>query len=441
MKIWNQSSKDNDSAIDYFLSSEDIVLDQELFLYDIQASIAHAHELQAVNILTKSETKKIIASLKKLAKLYQTKKFKLTSKYEDCHSAIEQYLTKELGSVGKKIHTGRSRNDQVMVAMRLYARAKLDDIQSINLKIAQSFLDKAEKHSSDPMPGYTHLQRAMPSSWGLWFGAFAESFLDNIDLLNNTQSWMNINPLGTAAGYGVNLPIKRDISTKELGFKRKQLNSLYVQNSRGKLELELIGALKQPMLDVRKFSWDMSMFLTQEFNLLTIPSKYLTGSSIMPNKSNPDVIEIMRANYSVIAGHYSELENLISLPSGYHRDLQLTKRSLIHSFHCASKTLELVPNLIKSIKVDVKRSAEFIDQDMMMTDRAYDLVQSGMPFREAYINVKSNKNSVSTSKTSSRKNSSHGSPYNLDLKVLKSRLKKLILYSLLLFIFLYENIK
>ena len=426
MKIWNQSSKDNDSAIDYFLSSEDIVLDQELFLYDIQASIAHAHELQAVNILTKSETKKIIASLKKLAKLYQTKKFKLTSKYEDCHSAIEQYLTKELGSVGKKIHTGRSRNDQVMVAMRLYARAKLDDIQSINLKIAQSFLDKAEKHSSDPMPGYTHLQRAMPSSWGLWFGAFAESFLDNIDLLNNTQSWMNINPLGTAAGYGVNLPIKRDISTKELGFKRKQLNSLYVQNSRGKFELELIGALKQPMLDVRKFSWDISVFLTQEFNLLTIPSKYLTGSSIMPNKSNPDVIEIMRANYSVIAGHYSELENLISLPSGYHRDLQLTKRSLIHSFHCASKTLELVPNLIKSIKVDVKRSAEFIDQDMMMTDRAYDLVQSGMPFREAYINVKSNKNSVSTSKTSSRKNSSHGSPYNLDLKVLKSRLKKLI---------------
>ena len=426
MKIWNQSSKDNDSAIDYFLSSEDIVLDQELFLYDIQASIAHAHELQAINILTKSETKKIIASLKKLANLFQTKKFKLTPKYEDCHSAIEQYLIKELGSVGKKIHTGRSRNDQVMVAMRLYARAKLDEIQSINLKIVQSLLDKAEKHSSYPMPGYTHLQRAMPSSWGLWFGAFAESFLDNIDLLNNAQSWMNINPLGTAAGYGVNLPIKRDISTKELGFKRKQLNSLYVQNSRGKFELELIGALKQPMLDVRKFSWDMSMFLTQEFNLLTIPSKYLTGSSIMPNKSNPDVIEIMRANYSVIAGHYSELENLISLPSGYHRDLQLTKRSLIHSFHCASKTLELVPNLIKSIKVDVKRSAEFIDQDMMMTDRAYDLVQSGMPFREAYINVKSNKDSASTSKTSLRKNSSHGSPYNLDLKVLKSRLKKLI---------------
>jgi argininosuccinate lyase len=425
MKIWNQSSKDKNSAIDDFLSSEDIVLDQELFLYDIEASMAHAHELENINILTKSETKKVIVSLKKLAKSFLAKKFKLTAKYEDCHSAIEDYLTKELGSVGKKIHTGRSRNDQVMVAMRLYARAKLDEIQSMNLKIAQSFFDKAEKHSADPMPGYTHLQRAMPSTWGLWFGAFAESFLDNADLLSNTQTWMNINPLGSAAGYGVNLPIKRDISTKELHFKRKQLNTLYVQNSRGKFELELIGSLKQPMLDVRKFSWDMSIFLAQEFSLLSVPSKYSTGSSIMPNKSNPDVIEIMRANYAVMAGHYSELENLISLPSGYHRDLQLTKRSLIHSIHCVTKTLGLLPDLIKSIKVDTKRSNKFIDQDMLMTDQAYELVQSGLPFREAYIKVKSQQETSVISKTLSRKNSSSGSAYNLDLKTLKTRLKKL----------------
>ena len=425
MKIWNQSSKDKNTAIDVFLSSEDIVLDQELFLYDIEASIAHAHELENINILTKSETKKVIVSLEKLAKLFLAKKFKLTSKYEDCHTAIEDYLTRELGSVGKKIHTGRSRNDQVMVAMRLYGRSKLDEIQSLNLKIAQSFFDKAEKHSSDPMPGYTHLQRAMPSTWGLWFGAFAESFLDNADLLSSTQTWMNINPLGSAAGYGVNLPIKRDISTKELNFKRKQLNTLYVQNSRGKFELELISALKQPMLDVRKFSWDMSIFLAQEFSLLSIASKYSTGSSIMPNKSNPDVIEIMRANYAVMAGHYSELENLISLPSGYHRDLQLTKRSLIHSIHCVTKTLGLLPDLIKSIKVDVKRSNEFIDQDMLMTDQTYELVQSGLPFREAYIKVKSQQEAKFVSKTISRKNSSSGSAYNLDLKILKARLKKL----------------
>jgi argininosuccinate lyase len=425
MKIWNQNSKDKNSAIDYFLSGEDIVLDQELFLYDIEASIAHAHELQNINILTKAEAKKIVASLTNLAKLFQAKKFKLTTKYEDCHSAIEDYLTKELGSVGKKIHTGRSRNDQVMVAMRLYARSKLDDIQLLNLQIAKSFFDQAENHSSDPMPGYTHLQRAMPSTWGLWFGAFAESFLDNIDLISNIQSWMNINPLGSAAGYGVNLPIQRDISTKELSFKRKQLNSLYVQNSRGKFELELVGSLKQPMLDVRKFSWDMSIFLAQEFSLLGIASKYSTGSSIMPNKSNPDVIELMRANYAVIAGHYSELENLISLPSGYHRDLQLTKRSLIHSIHCVSKTLALLPDLISSIKVNLQRSSEFIDQDMMMTDQAYALVQSGLPFREAYLKVKSNKDTNFVSKKLSRKNSSSGSAYNLDLKILRARLRKL----------------
>ena len=425
MKIWNQNSKDKNSAIDYFLSGEDIVLDQELFLYDIEASIAHAHELQNINILTKAEAKKIVASLTNLAKLFQAKKFKLTTKYEDCHSAIEDYLTKELGSVGKKIHTGRSRNDQVMVAMRLYARSKLDDIQLLNLQIAKSFFDQAENHSSDPMPGYTHLQRAMPSTWGLWFGAFAESFLDNIDLISNIQSWMNINPLGSAAGYGVNLPIQRDISTKELSFKRKQLNSLYVQNSRGKFELELVGSLKQPMLDVRKFSWDMSIFLAQEFSLLGIASKYSTGSSIMPNKSNPDVIELMRANYAVLAGHYSELENLISLPSGYHRDLQLTKRSLIHSIHCVSKTLALLPDLISSIKVNLQRSSEFIDQDMMMTDQAYELVQSGLPFREAYLKVKSNKDTNFVSKKLSRKNSSSGSAYNLDLKILRARLRKL----------------
>ena len=425
MKIWNQNSKNNNSAIDQFLSSEDIVLDQELFLYDIEASVAHVHELQNIHILNGAEAKKIISCLRRLAKLFQANKFKLTSRYEDCHSAIEDYLTKELGSLGQKIHTGRSRNDQVMVAMRLYARDQLEHIQSINLKIAQSFLSKADLHASDPMPGYTHLQRAMPSTWGLWFGAFAESFLDNAELLKSVQSWMNINPLGTAAGYGVNLPLNRDISTRELNFKRKQLNSLYVQNSRGKFELELIGSLKQPMLDIRKFSWDMSIFLSQEFNLLSIPEQYQTGSSIMPNKSNPDVIEIMRANYSLLAGSYAELENLISLPSGYHRDLQLTKRSLIYSVHCVLKTMNLLPDLIKSIKINLPRSKEFIDEGMLMTDRTYELVQSGMPFREAYKKVKSHQDKQEISKDLSRKNSSSGSAYNLDLKVLRSRLKKL----------------
>ncbi|MDB9813954.1 argininosuccinate lyase [Gammaproteobacteria bacterium] len=425
MKIWNKNIKTTNASIDTFLSGEDIILDQELFLYDIEASIAHAEELKAVDILNASELKKMVTALKKLAKLFSINKFKLTKKYEDCHSAIEEFLIKELGDLGKKIHTGRSRNDQVLVAMRLYTRDHLDEIQTLNLKIAKAFLDKASQHSSDIMPGYTHMQRAVPSTWGLWFGAFAESFIDNAELLQSTQSWMNINPLGAAAGYGVNLPIKRDLSTKKLEFKRKQLNSLYVQNSRGKFELQLLGALKQPMLDVRKFSWDISLFITQEFNLVSLDSKYLTGSSIMPNKSNPDVIEVMRANYSILAGHYSELENLISLPSGYHRDLQLTKRSLIHSLHAVSKSLSLLPSLIKSIKVNKARANDFVDDDMIMTDQAYDLVQSGVPFRDAYMMVKDNQAKNTKRPLKSSKRSSSGSPMNLELNVLISRLKKI----------------
>ena len=426
MKIWNKNTKTINSAIDTFLSGEDIILDQELFLYDIEASIAHAEELKAIDILSATEFKKMASALKKLAKLFLNNKFKLTKKYEDCHSAIEDHLIKELGDLGKKIHTGRSRNDQVLVAMRLYARDHLDNIQTLNLKIAKSFLDKASKYSSDVMPGYTHLQRAMPSTWGLWFGAFAESFMDNAELLSNTQSWINLNPLGTAAGYGVNLPIKRDISTKKLQFKRKQLNSLYVQNSRGKFELELLGALKQPMLDLRKFSWDVSIFMTQEFNLLTMSSQYLTGSSMMPNKSNPDVIELMRSSYSIVAGHYSELENLISLPSGYHRDLQLTKRSLIHSLNSVTQSLALLPDLINSIKINKLQSKAFIDENMKMTDQAYDLVQSGMPFRDAYMMVKDNQDMDASPVKKSKNLASAGSPFNLELNLLTSRLKKLL---------------
>lgn len=425
MKIWNKTTKASNSPIDDFLSGEDIALDQELFLYDIEASIAHAEELRAIKILKAEELKRVVVALKKLAKLFITKKFKLTSKYEDCHSAIEDFLTKELGDLGKKIHTGRSRNDQVLVAMRLYARDRLVEIQALNLSIAKALLTKASQHSANLMPGYTHLQRAMPSTWGLWFSAFAESFLDNAELLSHTQSWMNLNPLGTAAGYGVNLPLKRDITTKKLHFKRKQLNSLYVQNSRGKFELELLSALKQPMLDLRKLSWDLSLFMTQEFNFLALGPQYLTGSSIMPNKSNPDVVELMRGSYAVIAGHYAELENLLSLPSGYHRDLQLTKRSLIHSIHTVSKALSLVPGLIKSIKVNKSRSAECIDESMLMTDQAYALVQTGVPFRDAYMSVKEKAGHQPKLAKKTAVSSSAGSPHNLQLKSLSSRLVKL----------------
>ncbi len=422
-KIWNTSGVKVSDEISSFLAGEDIDLDNSIFIYDIDATIAHIKGLQSINILTKNEFNRLNKSLKELRKKFLEGSFKLTKKYEDCHSAIEFYLTKELGDLGKKVHTGRSRNDQVLVAMRLFAKNNLNDFKKLNQSIAKTFLQMANKYEHIPMPGYTHLQRAMPSSWGLWFSSYAESFIDNIDLINSTIDWIDSNPLGSAAGYGVALPLDRKMTTKELGFKRVQLNSLYTQNSRGKYEMQVINTLKQSMLDVRKFAWDMSLFMSQEFNLLTIDEAYLTGSSIMPNKHNPDVIEILRANYSILAGQASELENIISLPSGYHRDLQLTKRSLVSSFDISLKSLNILPKLIKSIKVNKKNSLEYIDDEMKMTDKVYALVNQGKPFRDAYNQVK-NSNDLSQFSETTRSNYSEGSPGNLNLNVLEKRLSK-----------------
>ena len=422
-KIWNANQEDSSSEISLFLSSEDIELDKFLLPYDIDATSAHITALHNIGVLKKSELSKLLRSLRKLKKEYLADKFKLSEEYEDCHSAIEFYLTEAHGDLGKKVHTGRSRNDQVAVAMRLFAKEKLKELNGLNKDIASAFLDMAIKYENDPMPGYTHLQRAMPSSWGLWFSAYAESFIDNYDLIKATYDWIDSNPLGTAAGYGVNLPLDRESTKKDLGFNRLQLNSMYVQNSRGKYETQILSTIKQPLMDIRKFSWDMSLFLSQEFNLLSIDKRYSTGSSIMPNKHNPDVIEIMRANYSIIAGYASELENLISLPSGYHRDLQLTKRGLVRGFNTALTTLSILPDLIYSIQVNKEQSIQFIDDDMKMTDRVYELVSKGMAFRDAYNKIKTSKKDGQEI-SSKLINSSPGSPGNLNLKNLKKRLKK-----------------
>ena len=422
-KIWNTKGIESSYEITSFLAGEDIELDKSIFIYDIDATIAHIKGLASIGVIKKNELAKLIKSLKELRLKFLNKSFKLTEKYEDCHSAIEFYLTKELGELGKKVHTGRSRNDQVLVAMRLFAKKNLIDFKKSNKSIARVLLRMAKKHENNPMPGYTHLQRAMPSSWGLWFASYAESFIDNVDLINSTIEWIDSNPLGSAAGYGVALPLDRKLTTKELGFKRTQINSLYIQNSRGKYEMQIINTLKQSMLDVRKFSWDMSLFLSQEFDLLKIDKAYLTGSSIMPNKHNPDVIEILRANYSILAGQASELENLLSLPSGYQRDLQLTKRSLISSFDISLKSLNILPKLIDSIKVNKSKSIAYIDEEMKMTDKVYALVAQGKPFRDAYNLIKSS-DDLSSYAQSNSKDYSEGSPGNLALDKLDARLKK-----------------
>jgi|TARA_B110000444_G_scaffold180875_2_gene169648 argininosuccinate lyase len=422
-KIWNTKGNTPSNEVTAFLAGEDIELDKSIFIYDVDATLAHIKGLCSIKIIKKNELAKLTKSLKELKIKFLEGSFKLSNKYEDCHSAIEFYLIKELGDLGKKVHTGRSRNDQVIVAMRLFAKQNLIDFKKANKLVAKTFLKLAKKHEDLPMPGYTHLQRAMPSSWGLWFSSYAESFIDNIDLINSTIDWIDSNPLGSAAGYGVGIPLDRKLVTKELGFKRTQLNSLYIQNSRGKYEMQILNTLKQSMLDIRKFSWDMSLFLSQEFDLVSINSVYQTGSSIMPNKHNPDVIEILRANYAIVAGQSSELENLLSLPSGYHRDLQLTKRGLISSFDITLKSLNILPGLINSIKVNKIQSSKYIDDEMRMTDKVYAQVSKGTPFRDAYNLIKNSEDS-SKLPSSNAKNYSLGSTGNLALKSLDERLKK-----------------
>lgn len=372
------------------MSGQDVMLDHYLFEFDIQASKVHAQGLQRIDILSQTELDQITASLDELLSQFKSGKFVLDQSFEDGHSAIEYFLTEQLGDLGKKIHTGRSRNDQVMVATRLYCKQALVELKQSCIDIAKACLTQAEQNKNSVMPGYTHIQRAVVSSWGLWFASFAESFCDNALLVQQTLDWIDANPLGTAAGYGVNLQLDRDYTTEALGFGRMQINPMYVQNSRGKFELQILMAFKQAMLDIRRLAWDLSLFTSAEFNLVKLPDLFSTGSSIMPNKRNPDTVELMRAQYAKLVGVFNEIESLLSLPSGYQRDLQNTKAPLINGITEALSCLALVPELLSGIDICHRNCEKAIEPAMFATDKAVELAREGVPFRQAYQQLKDN---------------------------------------------------
>jgi argininosuccinate lyase len=253
------------------------------------------------------------------------------------------------------VHTGRSRNDQVLVAVRLWERAQLARLEALCLEVSARCLARARATAGVPMPGYTHLQRAVPSTLGAFFAAFAEAFLDDAESARAAYARLDANPLGTAAGYGVNLPLDRAGTTTELGFSRVLVSPIYAQNSRGKLELYALGALEQALLDVRRLAWDLSLFTMAELGFATLPTAYTTGSSIMPNKRNPDVVELLRALPGVVEGARAELGATLSLPSGYHRDLQATKGPVLRAFGRGLEGLALVPTLIDEVRFDEAR--------------------------------------------------------------------------------------
>ncbi len=382
--LWQKPGVQVDARIQQFLAGEDVILDREFFLFDIDASRAHAQGLQQIGILDADELAGLERELTALAEDFKAGRFVLDEQYEDGHSAIEVRLVERLGDAGKKIHTGRSRNDQILVATRLWLKDRLARLAAVCRESAQVALARAGVEGAMPLPGYTHLQRAVVSSLGMWWAAWAEGFIDDAQRAQQTLGWVDANPLGSAAGYGVNLPLAREHTTSALGFGRMQVSAAYAQLSRGKFEMAAIEALSLALLDLRRLAWDLSLFTSAEFGFVALPSQYTTGSSIMPNKRNPDVIELMRASYSAAAAARTEIEQLLSLPSGYHRDLQFSKGAIFHAFGRGLGALELLPDLLRNLEWKTEAMRAALDPSMYATDLAVDLARQGLPFREAY---------------------------------------------------------
>lgn len=381
--LWQKPGVEVDARIQAFLAGDDVLLDREFIAHDIVASRAHAKGLARIGILTEAECADLCRELDLLAKDLADGSFVLDERYEDGHSAIESRLAERLGDVGRKIHTGRSRNDQILVATRLWLKQRLGELRALDIEVAEACLARAQ-HERLPMPGYTHLQRAVVSSTAMWWAGFAEAFIDNATRAGQALDWVDANPLGTAAGYGVNLPLDREFTTAELGFARMQVSPLYAQLSRGKFEIGAIDALGAALLDLRRLAWDLSLFTTAEFGFVQLPAQYTTGSSIMPNKRNPDLVELMRGTYASVSAARVEIEQLLSLPSGYHRDLQFSKGSLFHAFSRGLGALALLPALVRGLQWRPEKMTAAFDDGMYSTDRAIELAASGLPFREAY---------------------------------------------------------
>ncbi|MCW0448189.1 argininosuccinate lyase [Xanthomonas sacchari] len=382
--LWQKPGVAVDTQIQAFLAGDDVLLDREFFLHDIAASGAHAEGLQRIGILSADELAGLQRELAVLAEDFRSGAFVLDARFEDGHSAIEARLTERLGDAGRKIHTGRSRNDQILVATRLWLKDKLARLAQLSAEIAKVALDRAQAERDLPVPGYTHIQRAVVSSAGMWWAGWAEAFLDDAVRARDTLRLVDCNPLGTAAGYGVNLPLDRAHTTAALGFARLQVSPIYAQLSRGKFEMAALEALGSATLDLRRLAWDLSLFTSGEFGFVALPAQYTTGSSIMPNKRNPDVIELMRATHASVAAARTEIEQLLSLPSGYHRDLQSSKGAIFHGFGRGLAALELLPALLANLEWREDRLRAAIDSGMYATDVAVEAAVAGVPFREAY---------------------------------------------------------
>jgi argininosuccinate lyase len=388
MKLWQKESTSVSELVEKFTVGRDKEFDILLAKYDVRGSIAHVTMLGEVGLMTKEEAAKAVEALKQIEQEIKENQFAIAEDVEDVHSQVELLLTKRIGDIGKKIHSGRSRNDQVAVDIKLYLRAEILSIKNEIKELFDLLISQSEKYKDKLLPGYTHLQIAMPSSFGLWFGAYAESLVDDLEILAAAYSVANKNPLGSGAGYGSSFPLNRTTTTQLLDFATLNYNSVYAQMSRGKTEKIVAMGLSCIAATLSKLSMDCCLYLNQNFGFISFPSELTTGSSIMPHKKNPDVFELIRAKCNRIQSTPNELTLLLNnLPSGYHRDLQLTKEILFPAIEELKACIQLARLMLSNIEIKDNILADEKYKYLFSVEAVNELVNKGIPFREAYQQV------------------------------------------------------
>ncbi len=397
MKLWEKDVRAED-WVTRFTVGDDWKWDNLLLPYDITGSRAHAWGLAQIGVLTANELAQLERGLDALQRVFDAGEIHVRPEDEDCHTVIERWLTERLGEVGKKIHTGRSRNDQVLTALRLYLRDHLQQTHQQTTRLAEILCDLGERHDDLVMPGYTHLQRAMPTTAGAWALGYAELLVADLDALRHAAHQINVSPLGSAAGYGVpHLDLPRQAVAERLGFRAVQTHVAAVQLSRGKLELHVVHALVQVAATINRLASDLVLFNTAEFGFVELPAEYCTGSSIMPQKQNPDVLELARATYHRLLAEMQVLLTLpANLPSGYHRDLQLTKEAVMRSVLLTHDLLDALLHLLPGVRFRPEKLQQATTPELFATARALELVLRGVPFREAYRQAASEVDSLDT---------------------------------------------
>jgi argininosuccinate lyase len=425
LKLWQKENTVTSEKIERFTVGRDREMDLHLAEFDVLGNIAHATMLETIGLLTADDLMALKTELKDIYQQIEKGEFVIEDGIEDVHSQVELLLTRKLGDTGKKIHSGRSRNDQVLVDMKLYTRARLFEVVQATEKLFDVLTRKSEEHKNDLLPGYTHLQIAMPSSFGLWFGAYAEGLIDDIIQLNAAYRLANRNPLGSGAGYGSSFPLNRQLTTDLLGFEGMHHNVVYAQMSRGRTEQAALTAIASLAATVSRLAMDVCLYNSQNFGFIVLPDDLTTGSSIMPHKKNPDVAELLRAKTNRMKALPMEVTMVLSnLPSGYHRDMQLLKEILMPAFDEILDCLDIAAFMLEHVKVKQNLLDDPKYDLLFSVERVNELVIAGVPFRDAYKQVGAEIGDGTYTAPRKLKHSHEGSIGNLQTDEIRARMQR-----------------